>query len=37
MSTARLERAVTVLGLKGTEFDTVVNEENWDEPKYLPS
>jgi aminocarboxymuconate-semialdehyde decarboxylase len=31
-----LERAVTVLGLKGAEVDTVVNGENWDEPKYLP-
>jgi aminocarboxymuconate-semialdehyde decarboxylase len=31
-----LERAVTVLGLKGAELDTVVNGENWDEPKYLP-
>src|SRR5262245_22703799 len=25
-----LERAVTVLGLKGAELDTVVNGENWD-------
>jgi aminocarboxymuconate-semialdehyde decarboxylase len=31
-----LERAVTVLGLKGAEVDTVVNGENWDEPKFLP-
>src|SRR4030095_9311048 len=31
-----LERAVTVLGLKGAELDTVVNGENWDAPKYLP-
>ena len=31
-----LERAVTVLGLKGAELDTVVNGENWDDPKYLP-
>src|SRR6266568_6165815 len=31
-----LERAVTVLGLKGAELDTLVNGENWDEPKYLP-
>ncbi len=30
-----LERAVTVLGLKGAELDTVVNGENWDEPKFL--
>jgi aminocarboxymuconate-semialdehyde decarboxylase len=28
-----LERAVTVLGLKGAEVDTGVN---WDEPKFLP-
>jgi len=31
-----LERAVTVLGLKGAELDTEVNTEQWDEPKYLP-
>jgi aminocarboxymuconate-semialdehyde decarboxylase len=31
-----LERAVTVLGLKGVELDTVVNGENWDEPKFRP-
>jgi aminocarboxymuconate-semialdehyde decarboxylase len=31
-----LERAVTVLGLKGAELDTEVNAEQWDEPKYLP-
>ena len=31
-----LERAVTVLGLKGAELDTVVNGEQWDEPKFLP-
>jgi aminocarboxymuconate-semialdehyde decarboxylase len=31
-----LERSVTVLGLKGAELDTVVNGENWDEPKFLP-
>jgi aminocarboxymuconate-semialdehyde decarboxylase len=31
-----LERAVTVLGLKGAELDTVVNGENWDDPKFLP-
>jgi aminocarboxymuconate-semialdehyde decarboxylase len=31
-----LERAVTVLGLKGVELDTVVNGENWDEPRFLP-
>src|SRR5204862_2435032 len=33
---AELERAVTVLGLKGAELDTLVNGENWDEPKFLP-
>jgi aminocarboxymuconate-semialdehyde decarboxylase len=31
-----LERAVTVLGLKGAELDTIVNGENWDEPRFLP-
>src|SRR5262249_12716608 len=31
-----LERAVTVLGLKGAELDTIVNGQNWDEPKFLP-
>ena len=31
-----LERAVTVLGLKGAELDTVVNGENWDDPKFRP-
>jgi aminocarboxymuconate-semialdehyde decarboxylase len=31
-----LERAVTVLGLKGAELDTVVNGENWDEPRFRP-
>src|SRR5213082_1169870 len=31
-----LERAVTVLGLKGAELDTLVNGENWDEPRFLP-
>jgi aminocarboxymuconate-semialdehyde decarboxylase len=31
-----LERAVTVLGLKGAEVDTMVNGETWDEPKFLP-
>ena len=30
-----LERAVTVLGLKGAELDTHVTD-NWDDPKYLP-
>ena len=32
---AELERAVTVLGLKGAELDTVVNGGNWDEPRFL--
>ena len=31
-----LERAVHVLGLKGAELDTVVNDRNWDEPQFLP-
>jgi aminocarboxymuconate-semialdehyde decarboxylase len=31
-----LERAVTVLGLQGAELDTMVNGENWDEPRFLP-
>ena len=31
-----LERAVTVLGLKGAELDTNVNGEQWDDPKFLP-
>jgi aminocarboxymuconate-semialdehyde decarboxylase len=31
-----LERAVTVLGLKGAELDTLVNADNWDDPKFLP-
>ena len=31
-----LERAVPVLGLKGAELDTIVNGENWDEPRFLP-
>src|SRR6266850_360206 len=31
-----LERAVSVLGLKGAELDTSVNGENWDAPKFLP-
>ena len=33
---AELERVVSVLGLKGAELDTVVNGENWDDPKFLP-
>jgi aminocarboxymuconate-semialdehyde decarboxylase len=33
---AELERAVTVLGLKGAALDTAVNGEQWDEPKFLP-
>ena len=35
-SVEELERAVTVLGLKGAELDTIVNGENWDEPRFLP-
>lgn len=31
-----LERAVHVLGLKGAELDTVVEGENWDEPRFRP-
>jgi aminocarboxymuconate-semialdehyde decarboxylase len=31
-----LERAVTVLGLKGAELDTEVNGAQWDEPQFLP-
>jgi aminocarboxymuconate-semialdehyde decarboxylase len=31
-----LERAITVLGLKGAELDTNVNGEQWDEPKFRP-
>jgi aminocarboxymuconate-semialdehyde decarboxylase len=31
-----LERAVRDLGLKGAELDTIVNGENWDEPRFLP-
>jgi aminocarboxymuconate-semialdehyde decarboxylase len=31
-----LDRAVHVLGLKGAELDTVVNGDNWDEPRFLP-
>ena len=33
---AELERAVTVLGLKGAELDMAVNGLNWDEPQFLP-
>src|ERR1043165_3706964 len=35
-SIGELERAVTVLGLKGAELDTIVKGENWDEPRFLP-
>ena len=35
-SIAELERAVTLLGLKGAELDTVVNQSNWDEEQFLP-
>ena len=31
-----LDRAVHVLGLKGAELDTVVNDLSWDEPQFLP-
>jgi aminocarboxymuconate-semialdehyde decarboxylase len=31
-----LERAVRVLGLKGAELDTVMQDHNWDEPQFLP-
>jgi aminocarboxymuconate-semialdehyde decarboxylase len=31
-----LERALTVLDLKGAELDTMVNGETWDEPKFRP-
>src|SRR5918996_6612716 len=31
-----LDRAVHVLGLKGAELDTVVNNQTWDEPHFLP-
>src|SRR5215470_12275288 len=31
-----LERAVNVLGLKGAELDTVVNDDTWDAPRFLP-
>ncbi len=35
-SIAELDRAVNVLGLKGAEFDTVVNGKNWDESEFSP-
>jgi aminocarboxymuconate-semialdehyde decarboxylase len=31
-----LDRAVNVLGFKGAELDTVMNDHNWDEPQFLP-
>jgi aminocarboxymuconate-semialdehyde decarboxylase len=31
-----LERAVTTLGLKGAELDTVMQGHTWDEPQFLP-
>ena len=31
-----LERVVTKLGLKGASLDTHVNDDQWDEPKFLP-
>src|SRR5262245_25199912 len=36
LAIAELERAVTVLGLKGAELDTQVNGDNWDHPRFLP-
>src|SRR5256712_1009837 len=33
---AELERAVTTLGLKGAELDTVMQGHTWDEPQFLP-
>lgn len=33
---SELDRAVSQLGLKGAELDTVVNGRSWDEPEYLP-
>ena len=35
-SIKELARAVNILGLKGAELDTVVNNKNWDEPEFLP-
>ena len=35
-SIGELERAVKVLGLKGAEFDMVVNGKTWDEPEFMP-
>ena len=35
-SIQELGRAVKELGLKGAELDSVVNGENWDEPRFLP-
>ncbi|MDA0733389.1 MAG: amidohydrolase family protein [Chloroflexi bacterium] len=35
-SIKELERAVTTLGFKGVELDTVVNGKSWDEPEFLP-
>ena len=35
-SIEELERAVKVLGLKGAEFDMVVNGKTWDEPEFMP-
>ena len=31
-----LERAVTKLGMKGAALDTQVNDDQWDDPKFLP-
>ena len=33
---AELDHAVNVLGFKGAELDTVMNDQNWDEPHFLP-
>jgi len=31
-----LDRSMSQLGFKGAELDTVVNRENWDEPRFSP-
>jgi aminocarboxymuconate-semialdehyde decarboxylase len=36
MAIDELERAVTKLGMKGAALDTQVNDDQWDEPKFLP-
>ena len=35
-SVKELERAVSDLGFKGAELDTVVNGKTWDDPEFLP-